>query len=61
MLPWSPFVSLVLLPFIPRILTLLGATGQTHQVAKEFLWIALPTNVRDGRRHGPVDSAARGG
>ena len=40
----ATLVSLVLLPFIPQILTLLGATGQTHQVAKEFLWIALPTN-----------------
>ena len=37
-------VSLILLPFMPQLLTLLGATGQTHQVAKEFLWIALPTN-----------------
>ena len=40
----ATLVSLVLLPFIPQLLTLLGATGQTHQVAKEFLWIALPTN-----------------
>jgi putative MATE family efflux protein len=40
----ATLVSVVLLPFIPQILTLLGATGQTHQVAKEFLWISLPTN-----------------
>ncbi len=37
-------LSFILLPFLPQILTLLGASGQTHQVAKEFLWIALPTN-----------------
>lgn len=40
----SSLVSLILLPFLPPLLTLLGASGQTHQVAKEFLWISLPTN-----------------
>ena len=37
-------VSVLILPFLGPILNLLGATDQSHQVAKEFLWIALPTN-----------------
>nr|WP_281413595.1 MATE family efflux transporter [Microvirga antarctica] len=40
----STGISALLLPFVPRLLTLLGATGQTGEVAKHFLWIMLPTN-----------------
>ncbi|WP_114944926.1 MATE family efflux transporter [Microvirga calopogonii] len=38
-------VSLVLLPLLPTILTMIGAGEQTYEVARNFLWIALPTNV----------------
>src|SRR3712207_2463995 len=38
-------VSLIALPFLPQILTAMGATGQAFQVAQSFLWIALPTNA----------------
>jgi putative MATE family efflux protein len=40
----ATLVSAILLPFLPQLLTLLGATGHTHQVAEQFLWISLPTN-----------------
>src|SRR5687767_4436031 len=40
----ATLVSMIILPFLPQLLTTLGASGQTHQVAKEFLWYSLPTN-----------------
>jgi putative MATE family efflux protein len=38
-------VSVIVLPFLPRILGAMGASGQAFQVAQSFLWIALPTNA----------------
>ncbi|MBB4040132.1 putative MATE family efflux protein [Microvirga flocculans] len=38
-------VSMVLLPVLPLILNAIGAGAQTYEVALNFLWIALPTNV----------------
>jgi len=38
-------VSLILLPLLPAILRMLGASDSTFQVAYSFLWITLPTNV----------------
>jgi len=38
-------VSLVLLPLLPLILNAMGAGAQTVEVARSFLWIALPTNA----------------
>ncbi|MGO4523662.1 MATE family efflux transporter [Microvirga sp. 2MCAF35] len=38
-------VSLIILPLLPTILTMIGASEQTYEVARNFLWIALPTNV----------------
>lgn len=38
-------VSIIALPFLPMILSAMGATGQAFEVARSFLWIALPTNV----------------
>ncbi|MGL4729888.1 MAG: MATE family efflux transporter [Bosea sp. (in: a-proteobacteria)] len=38
-------VSLALLPFLPSILTLIGAKGEAHQIALRFLWIVLPSNA----------------
>ena len=37
-------VTLVLLPLLPPILTLLGANAETLPVAERFLWIVLPSN-----------------
>ena len=37
-------VTLVLLPLLPPILTLLGANAETLPVARRFLWIVLPSN-----------------
>ncbi|MFL5074665.1 MAG: MATE family efflux transporter [Microvirga sp.] len=37
-------VTLVLLPLLPSILTLLGANAETLPVARRFLWIVLPSN-----------------
>ncbi|WP_262296184.1 MATE family efflux transporter [Microvirga sesbaniae] len=37
-------VSLVILPLLPLILTTIGASEQTYAVARNFLWITLPTN-----------------
>jgi putative MATE family efflux protein len=41
----SAVVSLALLPFLPALLRLLGASADTLPVALEFLWIVLPTNI----------------
>ncbi|GEO13050.1 MATE family efflux transporter [Microvirga aerophila] len=41
----ATLVSIALLPLLPAILRMLGATDQTYAVASSFLWIALPTNV----------------
>lgn len=38
-------VSLFALPFLPQILTAMGASGRAFEVAQSFLWIALPTNA----------------
>lgn len=38
-------VSLVLLPLLPLILNAMGAGAQAVEVARSFLWIALPTNA----------------
>jgi putative MATE family efflux protein len=38
-------VSVIALAFLPHILGAMGATGQAFNVAQNFLWIALPTNV----------------
>jgi putative MATE family efflux protein len=38
-------VSLITLPFLPQILRAMGASGHAFEVADNFLWIALPTNV----------------
>ncbi|WP_134494345.1 MATE family efflux transporter [Microvirga pakistanensis] len=38
-------VSLIALPFLPQILGAMGASGSAYDVARDFLWIALPTNV----------------
>jgi len=38
-------VSLIVLPFLPQILTAMGASGPAYEVARSFLWIALPTNA----------------
>jgi len=38
-------VSLVTLPFLPQILGAMGASGPAYDVARNFLWIALPTNA----------------
>jgi putative MATE family efflux protein len=38
-------VSLILLPLLPLILNAMGASEQTFEIARNFLWIALPTNV----------------
>ncbi|UVF18634.1 MATE family efflux transporter [Microvirga terrae] len=37
-------VSLVILPLLPLILSAIGASDQTYEVARNFLWITLPTN-----------------
>jgi putative MATE family efflux protein len=41
----SAAVSVILLPFLPGLLRLLGASDETLPVALHFLWIVLPTNV----------------
>jgi putative MATE family efflux protein len=38
-------VSLILLPLLPLLLNAMGASEQTYEVARNFLWIALPTNA----------------
>src|SRR3954462_5219997 len=38
-------VSLVLLPLLPGLLELLGATPASRPVALRFLWITLPSNL----------------
>ena len=38
-------VSLLILPFLPALLHLLGASEETLPVALHFLWIVLPTNI----------------
>ncbi|MXQ13655.1 MATE family efflux transporter [Microvirga makkahensis] len=38
-------VSLLTLPFLPQILGAMGASGSAYDVARSFLWIALPTNA----------------
>ena len=38
-------VSLIVLPFLPQILRAMGASGPAYEVARSFLWIALPTNA----------------
>ncbi|HZH51371.1 MAG TPA: MATE family efflux transporter [Microvirga sp.] len=40
----ATLVSLVVLPLLPWILTALGASDRTYDVAHSFLWISLPTN-----------------
>lgn len=37
-------VSLIILPLLPLILSAIGARDEAYEVAKNFLWIALPTN-----------------
>ena len=56
----ATLVSLVLLPFIPQLLTLLGATGQSSPGRQGVPVDCASDQRRDGRRHGPVDSAAGG-
>ena len=41
----AAMVSLIILPLLPSILTMIGASEQTFEVARSFLWIALPTNA----------------
>jgi putative MATE family efflux protein len=41
----SLIITCVLLPFVPRVLGLLGAQGETAVVATRFLIITLPSNV----------------
>ncbi|MBF9231788.1 MATE family efflux transporter [Microvirga alba] len=41
----ATLVSLIILPLLPQILHMLGATEKTYLVARSFLWISLPTNV----------------
>ncbi len=41
----SLVLSLLALPFLPALLRLLGAQGETHAVALSFLWIVLPSNI----------------
>jgi putative MATE family efflux protein len=41
----ATLVSALVLPLLPSILRMLGASGQTYSVAHSFLWISLPTNV----------------
>ncbi|MGL4497244.1 MAG: MATE family efflux transporter, partial [Beijerinckiaceae bacterium] len=38
-------VTLLVLPFLPRFLSLLGASGRAADVARDFLYIALPSNA----------------
>lgn len=38
-------VTLASLPFTGALLSLLGATGETHDIAQRFLMIALPSNL----------------
>jgi putative MATE family efflux protein len=38
-------VTLVLLPLLPLVLDLVGASGETLPVARRFLWIVLPSNL----------------
>jgi putative MATE family efflux protein len=38
-------VSVIVLPLLPVVLRMLGASEQTYPVASSFLWISLPTNV----------------
>ena len=38
-------VSLILLPLLPVLLSAMGASEQTYEIARNFLWIALPTNA----------------
>jgi putative MATE family efflux protein len=38
-------LSVLTLPFLPALLRLLGARGETHDVALSFLWIVLPSNI----------------
>jgi putative MATE family efflux protein len=38
-------LSALALPFLPALLRLLGAQGETHAVALSFLWIVLPSNI----------------
>lgn len=45
MVVFAAAVSLVALPFLPMILTLLGAVGETHAAAHRYLVITLPANV----------------
>ena len=46
-LAWLVIVTgvaiLASLPFVPAMLTLIGATGETRDVAAVFMWIVLPT------------------
>lgn len=37
--------TLLILPFLPWLLRLLGARGEAFDIALRFLWIALPSNV----------------
>jgi Na+-driven multidrug efflux pump len=41
----ATLVSLMVLPLLPWILALMGASDRTYDVARSFLWISLPTNV----------------
>ncbi|WP_332685999.1 MATE family efflux transporter [Bosea sp. (in: a-proteobacteria)] len=38
-------LSLLILPLVPWLLTMLGARGEAYDVAHSFLWITLPSNV----------------
>jgi putative MATE family efflux protein len=38
-------ITLILWPFLPAFLTLLGARGEAHEVALRFLTIVLPSNL----------------
>jgi putative MATE family efflux protein len=38
-------LSLLILPFLPWLLHLLGARGEAYRVALSFLWIVLPSNA----------------
>ena len=41
-------LPLLTLPILPELLTLLGATGEPHALARSYLWIILPTTALSG-------------
>ncbi|WP_019905418.1 MATE family efflux transporter [Methylobacterium sp. 77] len=44
----SGFLVLAMLPFLPTILSWIGADAETLPIAERFLWIALPSNLLMG-------------